>query len=110
MKHVKAIFDNAGKTADRYTVIFSDGDMIASSTEPFSPHGIGQHVGNLIDNYCKTAWGGQGTTRPKTQRERNLWLNVDIAMFKKQGNIGKLIKKDQLPEDVKKFIQQEINN
>jgi len=110
MKTVKAIFDNGGATADRYTVIFSDGDMIAASTQPFHPQGIGQHAGNLIDNYCRTAWGGRGTERPKTQREINKWLKVDIDAFKNQGNIGKLIKYDQLPEDVQKFVQQELTN
>lgn len=109
MKTVKAIFDNGGTTADRFTVIFSDGDMIAASTQPFSPNGIGQHVGNLIDNYCKTAWGGRGTARPTTQREINRWIKVDIETFKKAKTIGTLIKHDQLPEDVQKFIQQELS-
>ena len=110
MKSIKAIFDNNGQTADRYTIIFSDGDVIGASTEPFAPQGFGQHCGNLIDNYCRSAFGGRGTERPTTQREINKWLKVDIDAFKKEGNLGKLIKFDQLPEDVKKFAQQEINN
>lgn len=108
MKTVKAIFDNGGQTFDHYTVIFSDGEMIGASEHPFSPTGFGQHVGNLIDNYCRTAWGGRGTERPTNKREINRWITVDIQTFKKSGHIGKLIKFDQLPEDVKKFVQQEL--
>jgi hypothetical protein len=108
MKKVRAIFDNGGQTFDRYTVIFSDGEMIGASEHPFSPAGFGQHTGNLIDNYQRNAWGGRGTDRPTNKREINRWITVDIQNFKKSRNIGKLIKFEQLPEDVQKFVQQEL--
>jgi hypothetical protein len=37
------VFDNGGKTADRYTVIFTDGSYVASSENPSSPYGIYTH-------------------------------------------------------------------
>lgn len=37
------IFDNLGKTADRYTVIFTDGSFVSSSANPSSPYGVYTH-------------------------------------------------------------------
>lgn len=57
------IYDNGGKTVDRYTVIFMDQfytdsdahrapfrrlhDALGMSAEPFAPHGIGQHTSGM---------------------------------------------------------------
>lgn len=53
------VFDNGGKTFDRYTVIYNaEGDYVAMSADPFHPQGFGQHgekclpgphLGKLID-------------------------------------------------------------
>lgn len=37
------IFDNGGKTSDRYTIIFLDGSYAGSSRMPCSPNGFYQH-------------------------------------------------------------------
>ena len=37
------VFDNGGKTIDRYTVVFNDGDYVGMSESPFHPQGFCQH-------------------------------------------------------------------
>jgi len=39
---VKAIYDNGGKTADRYTIVFSDRSALALSDNPEHPQGVSQ--------------------------------------------------------------------
>jgi len=39
---IKTIYDNGGKTFDRYTVIFSDGSALGLSHNPDSPQGFSQ--------------------------------------------------------------------
>lgn len=40
------VYDNGGKTADRYTVVFSDGSMYAMSADANMPNGVCMHIGN----------------------------------------------------------------
>ena len=45
-----AIYDNGGRTADRYSVIFNDGDLIGMNNIPFNPSmGFNQYAGNIHD-------------------------------------------------------------
>jgi len=39
------VYDNGGKTADRYTIITPDGSVYGMSSDPFSPQGFSQYVG-----------------------------------------------------------------
>ena len=42
------VFDNGGKTVDRYTIIDTHtGDVFNASDNPFSPTGVGQYVGDI---------------------------------------------------------------
>jgi hypothetical protein len=48
---IKAIYDNQGKTADRYTVVYDEKvnsapglyNCLSMSADPFHPQGVGQH-------------------------------------------------------------------
>jgi len=40
------VYDNGGKTADRYTVVFSDGSMYAMSRDANMPNGVCMYIGN----------------------------------------------------------------
>ena len=60
MKQRIAIFDNCGRTFDRYTVAYLDRPVgvkmnlvegIGMSTNPFSPQGFGQHCEIALPNY-----------------------------------------------------------
>lgn len=41
------IYDNNGKTFDRYTIVLKDRSMFGASENPFSPLGFGQYCGEL---------------------------------------------------------------
>ncbi len=43
------IYDNGGKTVDRYTMILPDGEAWGFSSNPYHPQGFGQYAGNLSD-------------------------------------------------------------
>jgi len=72
------VFDNGGTTFDRYTVVIGN-DIYGCSEHPFHPQGFGQ--------YC-----GSGS-------EYNHYINGDGR------EEDTLLTEDQIPEDVKKFIE-----
>jgi len=78
IKNVK-IWDNGGKTFDRYTAII-DGEFLGLSNNPFSPQGFCQHAGDV----------------PK-----------GITSFK---HLGKRVKFEDLNDNVKQAIKQNLNN
>jgi hypothetical protein len=41
-KNVKSIWDNGGKSIDRYTIVYKDGDMLGLSEKPEHPQGFSQ--------------------------------------------------------------------
>ncbi len=41
------IYDNGGKTIDRYTMIMPDGEAWGFSENPYHPQGFGQYAGSL---------------------------------------------------------------
>lgn len=99
------VFDNEGKTFDRYTIIRTDtGDCVGASEDPFHPQGFGQHCGNVADNYWREAYG---TVWRKgcTQRliKRRIKFAVDhYAMNCSDKKIGVV----ELPERVFEWLVQ----
>ena len=73
------IFDNCGKTIDRYTLINDDGDVFGFDDNPFYPLGFGQYCGNI-----------------------NQWTSKTL------DHLGKLITVDQLSEQAKTFVEERI--
>lgn len=73
------IYDNGGKTADRFTLINADGDVFGFDENPFHPLGIGQFVGNFNQWTCKSF-----------------------------DHLGKLITIDKLSEQAQTFIKERI--
>ena len=53
------ITDNCGRTADRYTVVFSDGSFLHMSKNPTSPQGVSM-CGEGIDPQVLNEWIEQG--------------------------------------------------
>jgi len=41
------IYDNGGKSIDRYSIVFKDGDLVGMSDNPKSPQGFNQYSGNI---------------------------------------------------------------
>ena len=53
------IFDNGGRTEDRFTIINTEtGDVFGASEDPCSPDGIGKWCGNIADH--RTVLYGSG--------------------------------------------------
>ena len=45
------VFDNGGKTADRYTIInMETADVFGASEDPHDPNGSGRWIGNITDH------------------------------------------------------------
>jgi hypothetical protein len=44
------IFDNEGKTFDRFTLITKDGNIFGFSLDPYSPQGFGQFCGEIEES------------------------------------------------------------
>ena len=79
MSEIISIFDNEGKTFDRYTIVDSDNDMIGMSENPSSPLGF--------DQYCGQA--------PK---------GISLSSC-----LGKKIPKNKWPEQIVQAYKQRIN-
>jgi hypothetical protein len=84
MKHSRTrIYDNGGKTFDRYTFVFPsldvprNNDYYGSSENPFYPLGYGQSCGN--------------------------YPYPDNGSYK---HLGKLISTEELPEQARKYFEQ----
>jgi len=45
--NIMAIYDNGGRSFDRYSIIFKDGDLVGMSHNPKSPQGFNQYSGNI---------------------------------------------------------------
>jgi len=83
MKGIKAIYDNGGKTIDRYTVYYDNPKdwgitaqiypCVGMSAAPFHPQGFGQHSEGMLGKHN-----------------------------------GKRIKFEELPEDCQKLVKQDL--
>lgn len=86
------IFDNDGKTLDRYTLINKDGDVYGFSENPFL--GFGQFSHNTDDATNEFTSGGRKQFIAEALADKN-WL-------------GKRIKLKDLPEEAQKFVLERI--
>lgn len=104
------IFDNQGKTFDRYTIISANGEVYGSSDNPFHPQGFGQYCGHVIELrepeyssmfYNDGQWQRSAVVRYKRQfvneaRRNPEWQGVEVNV-------------NQLPADVQQFVK-EVNS
>lgn len=70
------VYDNGGKTLDRYLIIL-DNNVYGMSENPSSPQGFNQFCGTL-----------------------------DVIKIEYNESVGKLVKLDSLPDEVKKAIKE----
>ena len=70
------IYDNGGKTVDRYTLITPDGDVYGFNNQPYHPQGFGQYCGDF------------GNT------------------LGRYDHLGKPIKVEDLPEQAQRFVRE----
>lgn len=105
------IFDNEGKTFDRYTIVTGEGEVYGSSFDPFHPQGFGQYCGNVIE-----------LAEPKHSQMfrvqvNGLWQYKRSAVIRYKRKfvnearrnpewMGKEVTVDQLPDKVKQYVKQ----
>jgi len=105
------VFDNEGKTADQYTIVFKKtGDVYGSSNNPFSPTGIGQSSGNVTDRMNTTFGVNWRERQDEKGLKRILKSELDNYINEARGNsewIGKEVKDlNTLPDRVQQYIKQ----
>ena len=109
MAHKKiTIFDNGGKTADRYTgVITATGDVVGFNDQPFNPaFGFGQFCGNVTDRMNLTYGYGW-----RNHFEEKKILKQELSHYLKEAKnnpewLGKEIERESLTEEAKKYVEQ----
>lgn len=85
------IWDNNGQTIDRYTILNKEtGDIWGCSINPFHPQGFAQHCGNCIKD---PSWNNYSITKR-------------IQIYDDAEDIGNQVNYNDLPDDVKKYIDE----
>lgn len=111
------IFDNGGKTFDRYTIILSDGEIFSASDNPFHPQGVGTNCGNIAYNYYLTTVGAGYLSKIEKEDKKHYNKLIRQAV-KEQIAIAKNdpewldieMQQNKLPTDVQMYINQLLSN
>jgi hypothetical protein len=102
------IFDNGGKTCDRYTgIITSTGDVVGFNERPFHPtYGFGQFFGNVTDRMNITfgyGWRNHFSEKKVLKTELAHYLN---EAKNKPDWLGKQIELASLSIDAQQYVKQ----
>ena len=104
------VFDNGGKTYDRYTIIMPDGEIYSASEQPFHPCGFGQNCGNIAHSYFSTTFGSSWYNHWSSKQVAKMMRNKtkeQIEIAKQDSTwLGKEVAIKTLPIDVQKYISQ----
>jgi len=99
------IFDNSGKTLDRFTVINKDtGDVFGASSNPDAPNGVWTFCGNCANQHI--AFSGAGW-RQKLPGIKVIKAAVDKLIFNAKFDpdwIGNWVDFDDLPETLQQYL------
>jgi hypothetical protein len=88
------VFDNGGKSIDRYTLINTvTGDMYGSNNEPYHPQGFGQYAGN-IKEFIERGTGLVKSIKAYVNlaRRRPSWLGKEVDLKTLPLDVQKLAK------------------
>jgi hypothetical protein len=99
------IFDNGGKTADRFTIIkVETGDVFGASEHPGEPGGIGRWCGNIIEHKIVLYGAGWRQRLPsKKIIEADIENYVNNARLDPEW-LGREIELESLPEAVQNYL------
>ena len=101
------VFDKGGKTFDRYTILNKEtGDLYASSADPFASDGFSKFLCNCVQR--ETTLYGAGW-REKSPAKKIIKAEVDSIIINAKLDpdwIGEPIEISQLPENVRKYLDQ----
>src|SRR5580700_3307358 len=99
------VFDNGGRTADRFTIINREtGDVFGSSEKPDEPGGISKYCGNCAAHrivMCGAGWRQKIPSRKIVKEEVDNYVNNARL---DQSWIGMEIDVDALPVNLRKYI------
>ena len=97
------VFDNFGKTIDRYTIIFKDGISVGSSARPNSPTGFWQHGEVKYDMIDFS--GADGRATHTTDKDEIKAINEANKHLGKYKTINAM---KRLPKEVLDNIKEEV--
>jgi hypothetical protein len=105
MMNTFIIFDNGGKTPDRFTIINREtGDVFGAGEDPAAPNGVGKYCGNCIDHLIILHGAGW---RQKLPPKKSIRAEADNYINNARLDpdwIGREITLNGLPENVRHFI------
>jgi hypothetical protein len=99
------IFDNGGKTTDRFTIIkVETGDVFGASEHPGEPGGIGRWCGNIIEHKIVLYGAGWRQRLPSKKI-----IETDIENYVNNARLdpdwlGREVELESLPEAVQDYI------
>ena len=101
------VFDNGGRSCDRYTAVIFNGDIIGFNERPFHPaYGFGQFCGNVTDRLNIT----YGTMwRNRFDEKKILKLELKNYLSEARSNpawLGMEIEISNLSSDAQRYLQQ----
>lgn len=110
MKKAVVIFDNGGRSADRYTAVdCKTGDVVSFNERPFHPtYGFGQFCGNVTDRMNITfgyGWRNHFEEKKVLKQELKHYLNEARSNV---DWLGREIKLLDLSEDAQRYLKQVI--
>jgi hypothetical protein len=99
------IFDNGGKTADRFTIIRAEtGDVFGASEQPGEAGGIGRWCGNIIEHKIVLYGAGWRQRLPsKKIIEADIENYVNNARLDPEW-LGREVEMESLPKAVQNYI------
>ncbi|HEX4851952.1 MAG TPA: hypothetical protein VFV08_14150 [Puia sp.] len=99
------VFDNSGKTEDRYTVVNKEsGDVYGLSANPFAPDGCCYFVGNCAQSHILLYGTGWRERLPSKKVLKGIIDSIIIESKLDPDWIGAMMEFDKLPEVIKKQI------
>lgn len=104
------IFDNGGKTVDRFTgILTKTGDVVGFNENPFHPCGFGQFCGNVTDRMNLTY--GYGWRNHFSEKKI---LKQELSHYLKEARnnpewLGKEIERCSLSKEAQKYVEQILN-
>ena len=101
------VFDNGGKTADRYTIINTEtADIFGASENPFDPNGLARWIGNLTDH--RTVLYGAGW-RQRLPAKKVIQAEVENYVNNAKLDpewLGVEVESKDLPEALRSYIEE----
>jgi hypothetical protein len=99
------VFDNGGRTADRYTIVDRQtGDVFAVSENPQEPGGIARYCGNCADHRITlygTGWRQMPPARRVIQAETDNYIhNAQLD----PDWLGQEADPERLPDNFRRFL------